>query len=61
MIDPVPQLARAKRLGAEFRHLGGECVAAEPDEIAVRFADRIFARHHPQIWPQPGCIAMPGL
>jgi hypothetical protein len=32
----VPQLARAKRFGAEVRHLGGECRTAEPDEIAAR-------------------------
>jgi hypothetical protein len=24
MIDPMPQLARSKRFGAEVRHLGGE-------------------------------------
>ena len=40
MIDPVPQLARAERLGAERGHLGGELRAAQADEVAARRLDR---------------------
>ena len=36
MIDPVPQLPRAERFGAERGHLGGKRGAAEPDEIAAQ-------------------------
>ena len=35
-IDPVPELARAERFGAEFGHFGGERLAAQSDKIAAR-------------------------
>ena len=35
MVDPMPELPRAKRLGAEFRELGGKGFAAQPDKIAA--------------------------
>src|SRR5437762_14211040 len=36
-INPVPELSRAKRFGAEFGHFGGERLAAQPEKVAARW------------------------
>ena len=36
VIDPLPQLARAERLGAEGGHFRGQLGAAQPDKVAPR-------------------------
>ena len=35
VVDPVPQLARAERLGAEIVHFRRQLGAAQPDKIAA--------------------------
>src|SRR6516165_5424771 len=35
MIDPVPELARAKRFGPKRRQFGDESLAAKPDEVTA--------------------------
>jgi hypothetical protein len=58
MVDPVPQLARAKRFGAKGRHLGRQGVAAEPDQMAARADGGGFDRHYREIWKRAGHDAM---
>src|SRR5438105_8084280 len=54
VVDPVPKLARAKRLGAELRHLGGERRTAQPDEVAARrFGQNLFGRHGSPLYGEP--------
>ena len=50
MIDPVPELARAERLGADRRHFGRQ-LARQPTRLVARcHADEIYWR-----WRRVAC------